>query len=188
MAIGSFVDGVFKGMDRREQRDDRVTNRERDTTRFERDGERWESEKEDMGRSGDRWTMEQERHAAAMRASARAGRPSTTQTRAQLIASIMAEGGDPASVDQGGGGSQPQGGGNGFSINMALPQSNNLSYGTPAATAQGLTPEQTGAPAPAPAPAAAPIELSALSATPQGQQPQRFTYQPGQGLIPRGTA
>lgn len=184
MAIGSFVDGVFKGMDRREQRDDRATNRERDTTR-------WESEQEDMGRSGDRWTMEQERHAAAMRASARAGRLNTSQTRAQLIASIMGQGGDPASGDQdypvaGGGQPAPQGGG--FSIEPALPQSNNLSYGTPAATAPGMTAAQTGTPAPAAPQTQAPIELSALSATPQGQPPMRYVYDPAKGMIPRGTA
>lgn len=168
MAIASFVNGVFQGMDRREQRDDRATQRTRNDSR-------WEHEESDLGRNDERWKMEQERHQAAMRRAARGGRNNSRDAIVDVMSGYQGGGAAGGAT----GGPPPQG--DGYSIQPALIQdggSQPLSYGEVAPSA-----------APAPAPATpAPVSMSAIPATPQATQPQRFIYIPGQGMIPRGVA
>lgn len=182
MAIGSFVNGVFKGMDMREKREDRKTERSRNETR-------WENEETDMGRNGRRWEMEQEKHDAAMRASRRAGRPSVASIRQSLIADALSGAGGDAS-----GGAYPDsqptaagGGGTGFSALQATGNAGALNFGESVPSAQtGAVPPPPAPPAPQPAPK--PIEMSALPASAGATQPTRYIYTPGQGMIPQGVA
>jgi len=169
MAIGSFVNGMVRGAGIRDTMDNNKRTRAMEDTRFEREGKRFE--------------MDQESHEVAMerarRAAANAGRSRYTSEELELMGDVLldrpsGDGGQPAAS-----GGQ---GGRGFTV-MPLIQNPSLSYG---ASEQA----QPAAAAPPPAtPASVPIETSALGALPnRGQSPQRFVYDPQQGLIPRGVA
>jgi len=169
MAIGSFVNGMVRGAGIRDTMDNNKRTRAMEDTRFEREGQRFE--------------MDQESHQVAMerarRAAANAGRSRYTSEELGYIGDLLT--GQPS----GDGGQPPANGaqgGRGLTV-MPLIENPGLSFGEKV--------ESTSTnPAPPPAmPASVPIETSALGALPnRGQSPQRFIYDPEQGLIPRGVA
>lgn len=175
MAIGSFVNGMVRGAGIRDTMDNNKRTRAMEDTRFEREGTRFE-------REGQQFEMDQERHEVAMerarRAAANSGRSRYTSEELALMSDVLLD--EPS----GGGQSAANGGqgGSGYTI-MPLVQNQPLSYGA-------SEPPQPVITAPPPeTPVSMPIETSALGALPnRAQSPQRFIYDPQQGLIPRGVA
>ena len=124
---------------------------------------RFEREGTRFEREGQQFEMDKERHDVAMERARRASQSSNRFSIWDAISRDMME-------------NQGPGGGTGGEASPTPAQSNALSYplGTPVEAAPA---------------AAAPIEMSALSARPQQvASPQRFIYDPEQGLLPRGVA
>lgn len=158
MAIGSFVNGVFNGMQARDTMDNNKRLRKMDDTEFERAGERhgWAKESHQMA-------MERARRAAA-----RANRP-RKPSRADDFGTFM------GGYDGGSGGYQgeytPAPANGGMSIGGALPQQAPLSYGNLAPREMSIN-------------QAIPVTEQPM----QVAQAMEFDFIPGQGLIPRGVA
>jgi hypothetical protein len=165
MAIGSFVNGVFQGMQARDTMDNNKRLRKMEDTRFEREGEKhgWDKEK----------------HGLAMERARRGLKPKPMSAY-EAVASRFDGGDYPAgTVDTGG--SVDYGAGNGGPAPLtSFPRS-----GAPA----GQTMQS------APLLQSAPRQMSINQAIPAAAQPQQvaqgpmeFDFIPGQGLIPRGVA
>jgi hypothetical protein len=119
MAIGSFVNGVFNGMQARDTMDNNKRLRKMDDTRFEREGEThgWKKESHEMA-------MERARKAAA-----RAGR-GRNPTLAEDIGRYGGYSIAPAAADAGNqGGYAPAASGNGMSDFGGMGGGAPLSYG-----------------------------------------------------------
>lgn len=187
MAIGSFVNGVFRGMEIRDTRDNNTRVRGMEDTRFEREGERFGMDKESHELAMERGRKEMARaDAAAARAAARGEKP-PKYSRTRLISEIMAGGGQPAPDAAP---SRPAGGGGGIDVMNAFPSSPGLSYGadpvgTGSMSPQAAMQEQAVQPAAQPMqggqPAMRPVAMAAAP-----EPPQRLQFVVGQGLVPVG--
>ena len=164
MAIGSFVDGVFRGMSMRDTMDNNKRLRKMEDTRFEREGEKhgWDKEK----------------HGLAMERARRGLRPKPMSAYEAVAAEFDAGTGDVADT----GGSVDNGAGNGARPPLPSFPRSDVPVG------------QTLTPIPAPRqmsineaiPAAErPMQVASAAPASQGAVIE-YDLIPGQGLVARG--
>ena len=158
MPIGSFVNGVFRGMSVRDQRDGMKIDRERDEQRFEREGQihGWNEERHGWARDQHGLAMERAKRGRATGG----GRPSRGDISRNNLADVPEASGAPAAS-----GGRPS-----FSMMDAPVGRAPISFSPQQPIEMSVIP------------AVDPRQIAA-----QGQ-PMRYAWHPEHGLMPGGVA